>query len=279
MQAERANVTANVLHPGCIDPNVGKAEIPLLRNKYVEGNSQQIIPRASQISYKFVAYNNRLSSGGGSRHERREKTCKHNEGLPRPWTQNLQTQLGFGDKTKTTWLLQDKVLTDPAVWILFTDLFFWLSSSFFKSIPQVWWWSTTPPHGVDQFLLQHANQTWDSCVMHIHSVSFFLSFSFFHAEHWSHILLLSLAFTQNYCWSLHFISWQFWQLTVWCGLPRNLRIPTERLHHQLLLGSGNQSAAKFHSSANTRCFNQAQTMLLASWYGEEAENLVQDLLL
>lgn len=86
------------------------------------------------------------------------KTCKHNEGLPRPWTQNLPTQLGFGDKTKTTWLLQDKVLTDPAVWILFTDLFFWLSSSFFKSIPQVWWWSTTPPHGVDQFLLQHANQ-------------------------------------------------------------------------------------------------------------------------
>ncbi|KAH8940008.1 hypothetical protein BDL97_15G065600 [Sphagnum fallax] len=46
LQAERANVTANVLHPGCIDPNVGKAAIPLLRNKYVEGNSQQIIPRA-----------------------------------------------------------------------------------------------------------------------------------------------------------------------------------------------------------------------------------------
>ncbi len=91
MQAERANVTANVLHPGCIDTNVGKAEIPLLRNKYVEGKSEQIIPRASQISYKFVAYNNRLSSSGssGSRHERREK--------------NLQTQLGFGNKTKTTW--------------------------------------------------------------------------------------------------------------------------------------------------------------------------------
>ncbi|CAK9206465.1 unnamed protein product [Sphagnum troendelagicum] len=73
LQAERANVTANVLHPGCIDTNVGKAEIPLLRNQYVEGKSEQIIPRASQISYKFVAYNNRLSSSSGSRHERREK--------------------------------------------------------------------------------------------------------------------------------------------------------------------------------------------------------------
>jgi hypothetical protein len=76
VRAERANVTANVLHPGCIDTNVGKAEIPLLRNKYVEGRSEQIIPRASQISYKFVAYNNRLSSSSGSRHERREKNLQ-----------------------------------------------------------------------------------------------------------------------------------------------------------------------------------------------------------
>lgn len=39
MQAERANVTANVLHPGCIDTNFGKGELPFSFNKYVEGNN------------------------------------------------------------------------------------------------------------------------------------------------------------------------------------------------------------------------------------------------
>ncbi|CAK9224781.1 unnamed protein product [Sphagnum troendelagicum] len=36
LQAERANVTANVLHPGCIDTNFGKGEFPFSFNKYVE---------------------------------------------------------------------------------------------------------------------------------------------------------------------------------------------------------------------------------------------------
>lgn len=102
VRAERANVTANVLHPGCIDTNVGKAEIPLLRNKYVEGRSEQIIPRASQISYKFVAYNNRLSSSSGNRHERREK--------------NLQTQWGFA---KT---LNSKLANTIRIWRQDQDL-------------------------------------------------------------------------------------------------------------------------------------------------------------
>jgi len=39
MQAERANVTANVLHPGCIDTNFGKGEFPFSFNKYFEGNN------------------------------------------------------------------------------------------------------------------------------------------------------------------------------------------------------------------------------------------------
>jgi hypothetical protein len=48
MQAERANVTANVLHPGCIDTNFGKGEFPFSFNKYVEGKTGF---HASQISY------------------------------------------------------------------------------------------------------------------------------------------------------------------------------------------------------------------------------------
>jgi NAD(P)-dependent dehydrogenase (short-subunit alcohol dehydrogenase family) len=36
LQAERANVTANVLHPGTIDTNFGKGEFPFSLNKYVE---------------------------------------------------------------------------------------------------------------------------------------------------------------------------------------------------------------------------------------------------
>jgi hypothetical protein len=39
MQAERANVTANVLHPGVIDTNFGKGQFPFSFNKYVEGNN------------------------------------------------------------------------------------------------------------------------------------------------------------------------------------------------------------------------------------------------
>lgn len=39
VQAEGVNVMVNSIHPGCIDTNFGKGEIPFLANKVVRGES------------------------------------------------------------------------------------------------------------------------------------------------------------------------------------------------------------------------------------------------
>lgn len=51
------NVTVNYLHPGCINSNFAKGEIPLLANKFVNGRFLKIILTMCCNLYNWETFN------------------------------------------------------------------------------------------------------------------------------------------------------------------------------------------------------------------------------
>lgn len=57
VQAEGVNVMVNSIHPGCIDTNFGKGEIPFLANKVVRGESYNycsFVPNADVLFHYSI---------------------------------------------------------------------------------------------------------------------------------------------------------------------------------------------------------------------------------